>query len=69
VARKITIEPYAKYPETHRLVKVEVKGRVWAIAWAKPWPTPQQAEDAWITDRAAFEPYDESTGTFIRKAR
>jgi len=65
--RVIAIRPHPTSPRTHSLVLVEVKGRVWGIAWAGT-PSEREAEDAWITDRRAFEPWDSVTGTFVRKA-
>lgn len=62
---KVTIVPHPKHPDTHRLVKVETRGRVYALSWGAPFPDEEQVKRVWEESRHAFAPYDESTGRFL----
>lgn len=62
---KITIAPHPKRPDTHKLVKIESRGKVYAAAWAEPFPDEAEVRRAWRENRRVFQPYDESAGTFI----
>jgi hypothetical protein len=46
----------------HKLVKAISRGRVYAVTYAEPFPTLEEARQLWREDRKAFQPYDETTG-------
>jgi hypothetical protein len=50
----------------HRIVKAISRGRVYAVTFAEPCPTVEEAREFWRTDRRAFRPYDETTGRYLR---
>jgi len=43
-----------------------VRGRVYAVTYAEPFPTVEDARELWRTERRAFRPYDETTGRYLR---
>lgn len=61
---RLTIQPHPQHPDTHSLILVEINGRIRACTWAGC-PTQSEALEAWRTDRRAFKPYDESTGSYL----
>lgn len=52
------------WSQDHKLIRVEVEGRVYALSHAEPFPSLEEAREIWETDRQAFTAYDETTGTF-----
>jgi hypothetical protein len=64
----VSIKTHPQYPETHVLVEVESRGRVYAISWARPWPTESEVLEAWAEDHQrtpkyrVFRPFDHTTG-------
>jgi len=60
---EITAHPHSP---THQLAKVIVRGRVYAVTFAEPFPTAADVRQLWRTDRRAFRPYDESSGHYLR---
>jgi hypothetical protein len=48
----------------HKIVKAITRGRVYAVTFAEPWPTVEEARELWRTERRAFHPYDETTGRY-----
>ena len=64
----ITIHNHPTSPN-HKIVKaVTARGYVYAVTTAEPFPTQAEAEQWWKDDRKAFEPYDETTGRYLRRA-
>jgi hypothetical protein len=49
----------------HKLVKAISRGRVYAVTFAEPFPTIEEARQLWREDRKAFQPYDETTGRYL----
>jgi hypothetical protein len=49
----------------HKIVKAVSRGRVYAVTYAEPFPTEEEARQLWTTDRKAFLPYDETTGRYL----
>jgi hypothetical protein len=49
----------------HKLVMAISRGRVYAVTFAEPFPTLEEARQLWREDRKAFEPYDETTGRYL----
>ncbi len=49
----------------HKVVKVQSRGRIYAVTYAEPWPTEEEVRDLWRTERQAFRPYDETTGRYL----
>lgn len=62
---QVIIKEHPTSPDTHKLVMIVHKGRVYASAWAEPFPTKSDAIKAWKDDRKAFLPFDESTGKYL----
>jgi hypothetical protein len=60
----ISVKPHPAHPDTHSLIRAEVRGRVLACTWAGI-PTLEQARAAWRTGRRDFKAYDESAGVFL----
>jgi hypothetical protein len=60
----ITIVAHPTSP-AYKLVKVESRGRVYAVTFAEPFPTLEEARQLWRDDRKAFLPYDETTGRYL----
>jgi hypothetical protein len=50
---------------THRIAKVQSRGRIYAMTYAEPFPTEDDVRHAWKDDRKAFRPYDESAGRYV----
>ena len=50
----------------HKIVKAISRGRVYAVTFAEPFPTVEDARELWRTERRAFRPYDETTGRYLR---
>jgi len=49
----------------HKIVKAISRGRVYAVTFAEPFPTVEEAQQLWRAERRAFRPYDESTGRYV----
>ena len=49
----------------HKLVKAISRGRVYAVTFAEPFPTVEEARQLWREERRAFRPYDEITGCYL----
>jgi hypothetical protein len=49
----------------HTIVKAISRGRVYAVTFAEPFPTIEEAQQLWREDRKAFRPYDETTGRYL----
>jgi hypothetical protein len=47
-------------------VKAVSRGRVYAVTFAEPFPTDEEAQQLWRDERRAFRPYDEMTGRYLR---
>jgi hypothetical protein len=60
----ITIVDHPTSP-AHKLVKAIARGRVYAVTFAEPFPTLEEARQLWREDRKAFLPYDETTGRYL----
>jgi len=50
----------------HKIVKAIVRGRVYAVTSAEPFPTVEEAQQLWRERRKLFLPYDETTGRYLR---
>ena len=50
----------------HRLVTAVSRGRVYAVTFAEPFPSVEEARQLWREERRAFRPYDETTGRYLR---
>ena len=50
----------------HKLVKIYKNGRVFAAHYAEPWPTKRSAMADYKANPKSFEPYDESTGRYLK---
>ena len=50
----------------HKVVKAIMRGRVYAVTFAEPFPTIEEAQQLWREERRAFRPYDETTGCYLR---
>ena len=69
----IQITPHASSPETHSIVCVTVRGRVYATTWARRAPTDDAdlidfvaaARAAWRADRRSFWPYDQVRRVYL----
>jgi hypothetical protein len=61
----ITIMNHPTSP-AHTLVKAVSRGRVYAVTFAEPFPTDEEAQQLWRDERRAFRPYDEMTGRYLR---
>jgi len=49
----------------HKLVKIYKKGRVYAATYAEPFPTKESALADYLRDPRKFEPFDESTMSYL----
>ena len=49
----------------HKVVKVESRGRIYAVTYAEPWPTEADVRELWRIERKAFRPYNESTNRYL----
>jgi len=49
----------------HKIVKAISRGRVYAVTFAEPFPTVEEARQLWHEERKAFRPYDETTGRYL----
>ena len=49
----------------HKIVKAISRGRVYAVTFAEPFPTVEEAQQLWREERRAFRPYDETTGRYL----
>jgi hypothetical protein len=49
----------------HKIVKAISRGRVYAVTFAEPFPTIEEARQLWREERKAFQPYDETTGRYL----
>ena len=61
----ITIMNHPTSP-AHKIVKAVSRGRVYAVTFAEPFPTDEEAQQLWRDERRAFRPYDEMTGRYLR---
>ena len=48
----------------HRIATVQSRGRISAMTYAEPFPTADEVRQVWKSERKAFRPYDETTGTY-----
>jgi len=53
----------------HKIVKALSRGRVYAVTFAEPFPTEEEARQLWRDERRAFRPYDETTGRYVEGRR
>lgn len=49
----------------HKIVKAIARGRVYAVTFAEPFPTREEARQLWREERRAFRPFDETTGRYL----
>jgi hypothetical protein len=66
-AVQIEIRPHPTSP-AHKIVKAISRGRVYAVTFAEPFPTVEEARQLWREERRAFRPYDETTGRYLGRA-
>jgi hypothetical protein len=66
MAASLTIE-IINHPTSpaHKIVKAISRGRVYAVTFAEPFPTEDEARQLWREERRAFRPFDESTGRYL----
>lgn len=62
---KMDVIPDPSFPATHRVAKIEKDGYIFAARYAEPFPTRADALRDFRQNPRSFQPYDESTNTFI----
>ena len=50
----------------HKIVKAATATRVYAVTFAKPFPSQAEAEALWRDDKRTFRPYNESTSRYLK---
>jgi hypothetical protein len=52
----------------HKIVKVTLRGRMYAVVSAAPFPTVEDVQRLWHERRQMFERFDERTGRYAGRA-
>jgi len=62
---KVEVIPDPAHHTTHRVAKIEKDGYIFAARYAEPFPTRADALRDFRQNPRSFQPYDESTNTFV----